>query len=315
MQAAGHHVGPTVVAVQRRGRAVRDAVAEAHHHAGVGRRHGVRRVQEEPGRGAVRERAVVLQRAHRAGIGRRDVGRGHRLGVPGHRPAVTRDVERDGELAPGHLRRVADEGQRHGIGPDLRAGRHRDRLLAGESDRPGGAGHHCRAAHLKAGERGVERHGTGAEAVGQAEPHLPAPEVGLDDQPETLLVRPGIGVRERERQVRLGARVAHWVGSLVRAGPHRRPALGRGRGCAAVASRAARSSRVGIGIAVSAAERNSVTGADRAQGSPAACADGGARGQNIFFLTRSAPAVLRYAGCRRSGNALCSSTSSPPPPP
>ncbi len=151
VQAAGQHIRPAVVAVQGRGGTVGDAVAQRHDHAGARRDDRIRRVQEIPARGAVRIRAVILQLADGPGIGRGDVGGGHRRRVPGHRPAVAGNMEGDGELAPGHLdaARIVDEGQEDRIRPHLSARRHGHALLAGEGQRPVGARRDRRTAHLQ----------------------------------------------------------------------------------------------------------------------------------------------------------------------
>ena len=81
------------------------------------------RVEEEPGGGRERERRLVLAVPFGAGAGRGDIGGLQRLGVPGHRPALARDVEADRELAAGKLALASrTKGSATAIAPHALAG-------------------------------------------------------------------------------------------------------------------------------------------------------------------------------------------------
>src|SRR5947208_2204086 len=104
------------------------------------------------------------------------MSRSRRLGVPGHRPGLARDVEAQRELAAAqHGIARLDERERHRIADDALARRHGDALLALELDRPVGAAHDRAAAFLQADEDVIECHGLRAKGVRQTNAQLLAP--------------------------------------------------------------------------------------------------------------------------------------------
>ena len=103
----------------------------------------------------------------------------------------------------------------------------RDARLAAKTHRPVGAGHHRAAAQLQTGEHAVEGHRLRSEDVGPAEASLPAPQVGLHDQSESLIARSGCGRGKGEAQIRLGGGVAGRIRTLHRSGPTGHPFLAR----------------------------------------------------------------------------------------
>ena len=137
-----------------RGRgAVGDRIAEGHDRLGCRRPDmstSSRKYQEVVENGNAPSASA---RSFRAAAGRRQVGGGERLGVPGHRPAFARDMEADGELAAGEQR----------VGGDFTKGSATASLStlspgatvtpsAAESERPVGAGEDGAAAFLQAHE-------------------------------------------------------------------------------------------------------------------------------------------------------------------
>ena len=201
------HVGPAVVAVQRRQRAVGDRIAERAHDNGVGRRHHIDGVEEIPGSGGVWERGVVLIAAVSSRSRPAEIRRLQRLRVPGHRTARACDVEGHRELAPIH-QRSGRQFQFDGIAVAGAARRDRDAALAAERDRAIRALHdvarRCRDADVDR----VEGHGLCAERVRQTNAKAIAPQVGFHDQPERLIDGALGRIGKREFHVGLRRRIS-----------------------------------------------------------------------------------------------------------
>ena len=203
MQTTREHVRPSIVAVQRRPRAIGDRIAEARDHERRVRRHDVDRVEEVPRSGRERKRRIRLLGAVAAAARRRQVGRLQRLRMPGHRTGGRGGVEADRQLAAIEERRrgAIDEGQRHRIAPGGLALRNRDGAAAAV-ERHGlvGPGNYCTARRLQPDEHVIEGHGRRAKCVREAQPHPASPQIGPDDQAERLIdARRGPRTRRRRR--------------------------------------------------------------------------------------------------------------------
>ena len=171
VQAARQDVGPAIVAVERRGRAVGNRIAETRDDHRVLGRDDIDRVEEIPGGRRERKRVVAFLAAVAAGARRGEIRRGQRLGVPGHRTGRSGDMKADDELAAGQERIgcALHEVQHDRVARRTRAGRNRHaRPAALESHLPIRSRRDIAAAALQADEHIVERHGPGAEHIAQA---------------------------------------------------------------------------------------------------------------------------------------------------
>ena len=227
MQPARQHVGPAIVAVERGVGTVGNGVAKTHDNYRVVRRHHVDGVEEIPGCRRQRKCVVSFVTPVAPGARRREVRRGQRLGVPGHRTARAGDMKADEEpadrpssdeslfLTNGRFDRIAD---RHA------SGRNRDaRLSALESHGAIRSGNDIAAGALQADEHTVERHGRSAEHVAEANPDRAAPQVGLDGEAERLIDGARGGRLEGCRQIGLCRRISRRVRAVRRCRPRRDP--------------------------------------------------------------------------------------------
>ena len=136
MQPARQHVGPAVLAVQACAHAVGQRVAEGRHEHGSGAGPHVEGVEKKRRRRAEGKSRLVLARADRPRMRRRQIGGRQRLGVPGHGAALARDMKADRKFAPQKARGVIFRHKRQGrrVAPGVLSGRDLDPVLAAERD-------------------------------------------------------------------------------------------------------------------------------------------------------------------------------------
>ena len=182
----------------------------------------------------------------RSGAGHGQIRGLERLGMPGHRPALARDVKAHRELSAGQLRAagVAHEWQRDGVAPRRVAGRDRDAPLAAERDGAIGALDERRAREMQADVDPVERHRLRAEHVREAQARLASPDLGLEDHAERLIARARLIGGKRQLHLRLRRRGCRWGRAPEWSRPRRRPTSGPMRLAAPTGQRPSRARAV-----------------------------------------------------------------------
>ena len=215
VQATRQDVGPAIVAVQRRRRAVGNRIAEARHDHHVRRRATTSTASRKYQEVVVNGNAASLSsRPWLPARGAVTYDVGERLGVPGHRSGRSDDMKADDELAPGEERIgwTLHEVQHDRVTRRTRASRNRHaRPAALEPHLPIRPRRDIAAAALQADKHIVERDGTGAEDIAQAEARCLPPQVGLDDQAKRLVDGTlGCGFEDR-REVGLSRWIAGWI--------------------------------------------------------------------------------------------------------
>ena len=159
--------------------------------------------------------------------------------VEGHGPAIAGNGIGDGEVPPLQVGIVAvaiDPCELGSVAPDFLADGDRHRPAAAEGHPRHRAVDDIARIFLQAHGDGAEGHGPTAEGVGEAEAHGVAPEIGLDDRAEGLVVGGGAGgggIGEGEDEVGLDGGRGEGGGSARRIDWHHRRGIdeeGRGRG-------------------------------------------------------------------------------------
>jgi hypothetical protein len=93
------------------------------------------------------------------------------------------------------------------------------------SEGPSAAGDEHGGALLQPDMRAVKSDRPGPKRIGKPEPHLPAPEIGPNDEAKAPVARAGLGRGKGEARIGLRRRVADRVRALHRACPGRYPFL------------------------------------------------------------------------------------------